>query len=141
MFIFKRKRLHPTLGKGTPPGSLIEVADHGYITTELFIKWLQHFIYNVKLTPEKKHILLLDGHTSHTKSLQALELAQANGIILLQLPGHTTHRLQPLDIGVFGPMQTFYNKVLNQWMTNHAGQCITQYDVATLITTAYYIGC
>ena len=54
MFIFKRKRLHPTLGKGTPPGSLIEVADHGYITTELFIKWLQHFIYNVKPTPEKK---------------------------------------------------------------------------------------
>ena len=70
--------------------------------------------------------------------MQALELAQANGIILLQLPGHTTHRLQPLDIGVFGPMQTFYNQVLDQWMTNHAGQCITQYDVAALITTAYY---
>lgn len=56
----------------------------------------------------------------------------------MQLPGHTTHRLQPLDIGVFGPMQTFYNQALDQWMTNHAGQCITQYDVAALITTAYY---
>ena len=36
MFIFKRKQLHPTLGKVTPPGSLIEVADHGYIHNSTF---------------------------------------------------------------------------------------------------------
>lgn len=52
MFIFKR--LHPTLIRGTPPGTLIEVANHGLITTEIFIKCQQYFIYNMKPTLEKR---------------------------------------------------------------------------------------
>lgn len=34
--IFQRIRLHPTQESGTPPGSLIEVADHTFTTYELF---------------------------------------------------------------------------------------------------------
>lgn len=128
MFIFKRKRLAPQLGRGAPAGSLIEVAEHGFITSELFLKWLQHFIDFVKPDKNKKVILLLDGHTTHTKNLDALNLARAKDVILLQLPGHTTHRLQPVDVGVFGPMQIYYEQALDQRMTNNAGQCVTQYD-------------
>lgn len=72
--------------------------------------------------------MLLDGHTTHSKNLDALELARVNGVILLQLPGHTTHRLQPLDVGIFGPMQIYYDQALDQWMSNNVGQCITQFD-------------
>ena len=35
-----------------------------------------------------------------------LTLARENNIILFCLPPHTTHRLQPLDVGCFGPLQT-----------------------------------
>jgi hypothetical protein len=37
--------------------------------------------------------------------MQPSDLALANDykIILLYLSAHTTHRLQPLDIGIFGP--------------------------------------
>lgn len=65
-------------------------------------------------------------------------MARANGILLLQLPGHTTHRLQPLDVRFFGPLQTYYDQALDQWMTCHASQCVTQFDIAPLITIAYY---
>lgn len=34
------------------------------------------------------------------------ELAAANNCILYQLPPHTTHYLQPLDVDFFGPIQT-----------------------------------
>ncbi|EGO22665.1 hypothetical protein SERLADRAFT_440684 [Serpula lacrymans var. lacrymans S7.9] len=34
-----------------------------------------------------------------------IDLAIKNQIHLLCLPPHTTHRLQPLDVGIFGPMQ------------------------------------
>ena len=138
MFIFKRKRLTPLLGRDVPPGSLVQISDSGYISNELFCKWLQHFIEYVKPTLEKKILLLLDGHASHCKNVDALQLAVANGVILLQLPGHTTHRLQPLDVGFFGPMQIYYNQALDDWMTCNAGQCISQYDVAPLISRAYY---
>ena len=51
----------------------------------------------------KKPILLVyDGHRSHD-TLKIIDLAISHGIILFCLPPHTTHMLQPLDVGVFGP--------------------------------------
>ena len=49
-------------------------------------------------------LLIYDGHGSHT-TLDWITLARANNIILYCLPPHTTHRLQPLDVGCFGPLQ------------------------------------
>ncbi|KIJ30088.1 hypothetical protein M422DRAFT_268445 [Sphaerobolus stellatus SS14] len=52
----------------------------------------------------RKPILLIsDGHQSHeTPEMHAL--AFDNFIILYCLPPKTTHKLQPLDVGVFGPL-------------------------------------
>ncbi|KIK12879.1 hypothetical protein PISMIDRAFT_59393, partial [Pisolithus microcarpus 441] len=33
-----------------------------------------------------------------------------NNIHLFALPPHTTHKLQPLDVGVFGPLQRSWSK-------------------------------
>ena len=49
-------------------------------------------------------LLIYDGHGSHT-TLDWIEHACENNIILYCLPPHTTHRLQPLDVGCFGPLQ------------------------------------
>jgi hypothetical protein len=46
-------------------------------------------------------LLIYDGHGSHT-TLYWITLACENNICL---PPHTTHRLQPLDVGCFGPLQ------------------------------------
>ncbi|PCH38502.1 hypothetical protein WOLCODRAFT_66605, partial [Wolfiporia cocos MD-104 SS10] len=45
-----------------------------------------------------------DGHGSHTTKCM-VELAIANNIHLFCLPPHMTHKLQPLDVGVFRPLQ------------------------------------
>ena len=37
-------------------------------------------------------------------------LAFEHNILLYCLPPHTTHKLQPLDVGVFGPLQTAWSK-------------------------------
>lgn len=44
----------PHLGYGAPEGSIIEVAEHGFINSELFVKWLQHFIDFIKQLQIKK---------------------------------------------------------------------------------------
>jgi hypothetical protein len=41
-------------------------------------------------------------------------LAYSFRIILLILPPHTTHRLQPLDVGLFQPLSTAYSVALNR---------------------------
>ncbi|KIJ50042.1 hypothetical protein M422DRAFT_125614, partial [Sphaerobolus stellatus SS14] len=52
----------------------------------------------------KPIILISDGHLSHETPEMHI-LAFNNDIILYVLPPHTTHKLQPLDVGVFGPFQ------------------------------------
>jgi hypothetical protein len=50
----------------------------------------------------KPILLILDGHNSHEKLIM-IDLAISHGIIIFCLPPHTTHKLQPLDVGIFGP--------------------------------------
>jgi hypothetical protein len=43
-----------------------------------------------------------------------LNYATSYKIIILVLPLHSTHRLQPLDVGIFQPLATAYLKQLNK---------------------------
>jgi len=52
-------------------------------------------------------MLLIDGHASHITT-QVIDYCVSQKIILLCLPAHTTHLLQPLDVGVFAPLATAY---------------------------------
>ena len=46
----------------------------------------------------------MDGHGSHvTPELRIY--AEENGVHIYTFPSHTTHKLQPLDVGIFGPLQ------------------------------------
>lgn len=137
MLIFKRKRQNPELANGAPLGSIVTVSESGYINSTLFVEWLKHFIKNVKPTLENKVLLLLDGHTTHSKNLDALYLAKANGIIMLQLPGHTTNRIQPLDVAFFKPLSTYYIQSTEKWLRSNPGRQVTQYQVAKLFGEAY----
>ena len=49
-------------------------------------------------------LLIYNGHGSHT-TLSWIDHARTNNMILYCLPPHTTHRLQPLNVGCFGPLQ------------------------------------
>ncbi len=51
--------------------------------------------------------MILDGHDSH-KSYDFITFCEQHGIILLCLPPHSTHLVQPLDVGVFSPLKTAY---------------------------------
>lgn len=137
MVIFKRIRQNPELANGAPFGSPVTVSESGYINSQLFVEWIQHFINTVKPTLDNKVLLLLDGHSTHSKNLEALTLAKTNGIIMLQLPGHTTHRLQPLDVSFFKPMSSYYIQATENWLRTNPGRQVTQYQVASLFTKAY----
>jgi len=58
-------------------------------------------------------LLLLDGHNSHVNP-NFLEFCLSEKIIPYCLPPHTTHRLQPLDVSVFGPYKHHYRKELTR---------------------------
>ncbi|KAB0803737.1 hypothetical protein PPYR_00707 [Photinus pyralis] len=116
---------------------MVVISDTGYINSDLFVVWLQGFIDVVKPSIDSKVVLVLDGHTTHSKNLKAVQLARQHGVIMLQLPGHTTHRLQPLDVAVFKPLEGYYNQAVEKWMREHAGLGVTQFQVAQILGEAY----
>jgi len=58
---------------------------------------------------------LLDGHRSHI-TLEFCQYAIRNNIDLLCFPAHTTHPLQPLNVGLVGPLQKYYGKLADDHM-------------------------
>jgi len=52
-------------------------------------------------------MLICDGFGTH-ETLEVLEFCFENNIILCRLPSHTSHKLQPCDIAVFGPLKAAY---------------------------------
>jgi hypothetical protein len=134
--IFPRKNMNDRLMKGAPPNTLGLTSASGWINEEIFIIWLKHFNKHVKPSKDRKHIIILDGHSSH-KSLEAIETARDSGIVLISLPPHTTHRMQPLDLVFYGPLKTAYNRQADNWMISNPGKRITDYEVAEIFGTAY----
>lgn len=135
--IFPRKRENPILMDNAPTAAKGFFNESGWMTGEMFCKFINHFIEFVKPTKERSVVLILDGHSSHTKNLQALDIARNNGLILLSLPPHTTHKLQPLDVGFFKPLQTYYDRYIDRWLRNHPGRTFTEYQVAEALKEAY----
>ncbi|XP_065673859.1 uncharacterized protein LOC136090813 [Hydra vulgaris] len=137
MVIFKRKRMKDELKDGAPSGSVFACNDSGWIDTELFEKWIYHFITYVKPSKDHPILLILHGHATHTKNLNAILKASKSGVIMLSLPPHTTHRMQPLDISVFKPLQTYFEQEVKKWLRLNPGRGITKFQVCNLMGLAF----
>ena len=56
---------------------------------------------------------------------------------ILCLPSHTTHLLQPLDVGVFKSFKSHYNNECRKYMMAHPGRTITPENIAALVGAAW----
>ena len=56
----------------------------------------------------------MDGHSSHITG-DMIALCIDNNIELLILPPHCSHLLQPLDVGVYGPLKRFHAQEVDRY--------------------------
>lgn len=133
VYIFPRVRLKDSFMKGTPVGSLGLCNKSGWITAELFLDVLKHIKKHFSPKPESgKYILLLmDNHDTHV-TVSSVEFCRENGIVLLSFPPHTSHKIQPLDVGVFGAFKAALKRTLNNWMINNVGRTVSLYDIGEI---------
>lgn len=97
MMIYPRKQLPPAnFREGAIAHTLFVNSSNGWINSDLFLQWFGFFLQHIP--PTRPVLLIMDGHGSHM-SIDLIELAQSNGVHILCLPSHTTHVLQPLDVG------------------------------------------
>ena len=69
-------------------------------------------------------LLIVDGHSSHV-NMAFLDWADIHRIIVHIMPPHSTHKLQPLDIELFGPLSMAYSKQINKLMHESLGMVST----------------
>lgn len=134
-FIYRRQNRNDVLINGAPAGSDYAVSKSGWTNEEIFVDWLQHFKMNSGASSENKTVLILDNHTSHC-SLAAWNFCRENGIIMVSLPPHCSHRMQPLDLTVFGPMKKAYYEQCDNFLKTYQ-RPITQFDVAGIFAVAW----
>lgn len=58
-------------------------------------------------------VLFVDGHHSHL-SMALIQYAKQEGVHIFCFPPHLTHILQPLDVGVYGPVKTTWKVILKE---------------------------
>jgi hypothetical protein len=134
--IFPRKKRNARYLNGTPPGTIDFVSDNGWVNSEIFLEWLKFFVKSVRPTSEQKCLLILDNHVSH-RSLDVLEYASQNNLVILSVPPHCTHKLQPLDVAVYGPLGKYFERTVDKWQKQHPAQHITLYELGELFGSAY----
>lgn len=141
LLIFPRIRMKAELMDGTPSGSISSCHPSGWMQTDIFTEWMAHFIQFVKPTAEDPVLLILDGHSTHTKNLDALLMAKENAVHILCLPPHTTHRLQPLDVSFMLPLSAFYEQEVRKWLREHPGRQVSMFQVGALFGAAFQRAC
>lgn len=135
-YIFPRVRNKDHFLAGAPPGSLGLASQSGWMKAELFMEVLKHIKKHMSCSENHRILLLVDNHISHV-SYETIEYASKNGMVVLSFPPHCTHRLQPLDVGIFGPFKNYLKTSFKNFTTANPGRAISIADIATLSYDPY----
>ena len=115
--IFKGKVFVESWFDGLPDDWRFEVSGKEWISDEISLRWLEKlFIPSTSSRIKGKYrLLILDGHGSHlTPKLD--EICEKNDIIAIYMPSHSSHLLQPLDIGCFAVLKHSYGRLIESKM-------------------------
>ena len=135
MIVYPRKKSVPEKCKEEAmPNTLFAKSDNGWINGDILMLWFKFFLRNIP--PARPVLLIMHGHGSHV-SIDLIELARSNGVDLLCLPSHTTHILQPLDVGVFKSFKANFSKACSRYIVANPGRVITADKLAFLIAEAW----
>ena len=74
-------------------------------------------------------------------TMQAIEYANDNGIVILTLPPHTTDKLQPLDVSIYASFKTCMRTLINNYNLMHPHTHITEHRLPEFASQAWIKAC
>ncbi|KIJ58868.1 hypothetical protein HYDPIDRAFT_101866, partial [Hydnomerulius pinastri MD-312] len=116
LVIYQAARRDLEWPRNNPCNASLSHSLKGWTDQELGFKWLQKDFEPQTAAQNRSggyRLLILDGHNSHG-TYQFCKFAANHRIIVLCLPSHTTHALQPLDVGIFRPLSSAWKKQVNE---------------------------
>ncbi|KAI1514562.1 DDE-1 domain containing protein [Pyrenophora tritici-repentis] len=89
----------------------------GWTNDQVGLAWLEQVFdrHTKEKAGNHTRLLILDGQGSHV-TMEFIDYAIAHNIMLLILPPHSTHTLQPLDVVMFKPLAAAYSLSLQHYL-------------------------
>ncbi|KAL2885147.1 hypothetical protein HOO65_080097 [Ceratocystis lukuohia] len=116
-----------------PDDWAITTTHNGWTDNKTGLDWLRHFDRHTKgRSTGHYRLLILDGHESH-HSVDFEKYCEENHIITLCMPAHSSHLLQPLDFGCFGPLKKAYGREIE-----HLTRCSITHVSKTEFFSAFH---
>ena len=112
---------------------------NGWTSNEHGFDWLKGLFNKetVNKAGRSWRLLFVDGHGSHL-NMQFLNWCEQHRILVAVYPPHSTHRLQPLDVGCFAPLATFYSQALDHLIRQSQGRTtISKRDFFSIFWPAF----
>ena len=97
------------------PGWHYGIQENRYTDTAINLKWLIE-VFNLQtktIANGDTRLLISDGFGTH-ESAEIQCFCFENNIILARLSSHSSHKLQPCDVGPFGPLKIYYWEEVEQ---------------------------
>jgi len=99
-----------------PRDWVIKPTENGWTNNETGLDWIRHFEKHTATRTRGRHrMLVIDGHESHVSAAFEAYCKEKN-IITVSMPPHSSHLLQPLDVGCFGPLKRAYGREIEGFM-------------------------
>ena len=136
VFIIPRKKWNPAFMRNTTFGCKGILQPTGWMNGEVFVETLQHVKERTGCSVDNKICLIIDNAISHM-NIHVVEYAEANGIKLVTLPPHTTDKLQPLDVSVFGPFKACLKREQTSFNLMHPNEHIAVHQLPELACEAW----
>ena len=136
VFLIPRKKWNPDFMRNTTYGSKGILQPNGWMNGERFVETLQHIHEKTCSSVENKILLIMDNAECHM-NIHVVEYAIRHGIVIVTLPPHTTAKLQPLDVSVFGPFKAFLRNAQSDFNLTYPNQPITVHQLPQLACEAW----
>jgi hypothetical protein len=117
MIIFKAQNTNTSwIPKDTPANWHFSTSNSGWTSNSHGFEWLRKVFEpeSRKKSGNRPRLLIMDGHSSHITG-DLIALCIENDIDLLILPPHCSHLLQPLDVGVYGPLKRYHAQEVDRY--------------------------
>ncbi|XP_015123368.1 uncharacterized protein LOC107045568 [Diachasma alloeum] len=138
MVVFPYSRNIPAkITKDIPSDWIAGKSENGWVDCDSCFDWVRdHFHpWLVRNNIKFPIVLYLDACTSHlTFSLS--NLCKKKGIILVALYPHSSHIIQPINIGVFCQLSDVWKGIVDQWREEHEGNHLRRENFASLLQKA-----
>lgn len=117
LIIFKAKYTNTQwIPESAPLGFQYSTSPNGWSSNSHGFEWMCRVFEpeSRRKSGNSPRLLVMDGHSSHITG-NLIALCIENNIDILILPPHCSHLLQPLDVGVFGPLKRYHAKEMDRF--------------------------